>query len=256
MIAALFMIASCGKKKEEEPVKTRDLVFESFTYDLVGKGVYPDSLWADSTVYIRFMGQGVIPKDIGDTDIKHLRDTLLKLSGLTIEGGITEPLLPQGMELTDLPTGETDLNGEIHTSLSTTLMTPRAVVWKNQIYTYAEMSPHGNCATKYINFCMTDGKILHLYELMKPGYQLRLRDIIRKKIQEKNLELLVNINEIEIPKEFAITSQGLIFSFDPYDIAPYAEGTIEVEVDLDSLQDMLSRRGEYILTGIMPPADE
>lgn len=256
-IAAAALLGACNKKKEQEQVATRDLVFESFTYDLVGKAEPNDTTPCDTVQYFRFFGQGVLPKDIGDTDIRHLRDTLMKISGLVADkSGAPTPQLAANVSLTDLPSGMADLNGEVNSTLMTTLVTPRAVVWKNQTETYSEFSAHPNTSTIYINFCMHDGKILQLYDIFRPGYQLKLRDLIRQGVLEKKLDLLVPVNEIEIPREFAVTSQGLIFSFDPYDIAPYSAGTIEVEVPLELIRDLLSRRGEYILTGIMPPADE
>lgn len=257
LLAVAALVGGCNKNKEQDQsVVTRDLVFESFTYDLVGKSDRSEVMDSDTTQYFRFFGQGVLPKDIGDTDIKHLRDTLMKISGLVPDrSGAPTPLLANNVQLTDLPSGEADLNGEVNTSLTTTLVTPRAVVWKNFTETYSEFSAHPNSSTIYINFCMNDGKILQLYDLFRPGYQLKLRELIRQRVMDKKLDLLVRRDEIEIPREFAITSQGLIFSFDPYDIAPYSAGTIEVEVDLESIRPMLSRRGEYILSGIMPPAE-
>lgn len=258
---AIFLIplflfgCNTNKKNEENKIITRDLVFESFTYDLVGKNSNIDTtLYPGMTSeYLRFIGQGVLPKDIGDTDIRHLRDSLLRISNLTIDkSGATIPMLADGVALSDLPSGEVDLNGEVNTSLSTTLVTPRVVVWKNNTYSYSAGNAHGNTSTTYINFCMNDGQILKIYNLFSPGYQLKLRKMIRDKILEKKLELYIPISEVEIPSQFAITSQGVIFSYDPYEIAPYSAGTVEVELSLDELNDILSPKGKYLLTGVIP----
>ncbi len=60
----------------------------------------------------------------------------------------------------------------------------------------------------------------------------------------------VPVDQIGIPAQFGLTSKGIIFSYDPYQIAPYSEGTIQVELSAGELSDILSPHGLYILLGI------
>ena len=84
---------------------------------------------------------------------------------------------------------------------------------------------------------------------MNPGYEEKLTAVLREKVKEENIQLLVKPEELEIPKAFAITSDGLLFSFNPYSIAPYSEGIIKIDVPIDDILDILSKEGMFILTG-------
>lgn len=257
IFAALLLavaVTSCSEKKSdsnEAQAQTRNIVFESYTYDTIG--AYPDSdtIAAPGGKYVRFIGQGILPKDIGDTDILNLRDTLVKISNITFNDSDKPiPVMPDSMSFTNLNPIETDACGEAVSTLTTTLMTPRVVVWENSKESYACGAAHGNRSESFINFNMETGKILEYSDLFKQGYTQALTKIIQQKLKESSYELLVPINSVKIPSEFAVTSKGMIFSYDPYQIAPYSEGIIQVELSVSELTDLLSPEGNYILTGV------
>ena len=244
---------SCTTDKNSdnnESVSSRDIKFESYTYDYIGEFTGSDTLEAPGGKLVRFIGQGILPQDIGDTDVNALRETLLNMAGVRITDGNAKPVLPDSMQLTDLPASETEACGETVSTLTTTLVTPRAVVWENMNYAYACLAAHGNSSTKYVNFCLTDGKVISLGDLFKKDYKDTLLQLIRDKIKNDGYDLLVPVDQIGIPAQFGLTSKGIIFSYDPYQIAPYSEGTIQVELSAGELSDILSPHGLYILLGI------
>lgn len=254
-LGMLICAGACSKNTKEKDensnqVVNRDIAFESYTIDMIGE--YPDSMAFDApgSKYVRFMGQGVLPRDLGQSEIQLLRDTLMKIAHVTFsDPSSPEPVFSDGITLTTLSPTDTVACGEINSNLSTTLVTPRVIVWENELYAYPCMAAHGYQSTTFINFCMTDGKIIELSDLLKKDYKKPLEKIIRNKIREQGVDLLVALNEVEIPVEFAITSKGLLFSYDPYQIAPYSEGTVQVEIPVGELQPLLSSHGKYILLG-------
>lgn len=256
MFAVLMAIAttSCTQKKadsESADTETRNIVFESYTYDLIGEYPSSDSVEAPGGKYVRFVGQGILPQDIGDTNILHLRDTLIRISQISFNGADKPvPVMPDSMIVTNLNPIETEACGEALSTLTTTLMNPRVVVWENTKESYACGAAHGNTSESFINFSMADGKILEYKDIFKEGYTKPLTDLIRNKLKEGSYELLVPVKKVEQPKEFAITSKGILFSYDPYQIAPYSEGFIQVELSTAELSDLLSPEGNYILTGV------
>lgn len=254
-VATLSIFAcSCSEKKSEtkpDETQTRNIVFESYSYDQIGEYSSQDSIPEPGGKYIRFIGQGVLPQDIGDTDIKHLRDTLIKISNLSLnEDNKPIPDMPTHIEPTDLLASDTEACGEVVSTLTTTLVNPRVVVWENLIYSYACGAAHGNQSTIFINFSMSDGKILTLNDLFKPNYRKPLTEMVRAKLKESSHNFLTPINEISLSDEFAITSKGLMFNYDQYEIAPYSEGAIQVELSSGELSEILSPEGLYILTGL------
>lgn len=256
-LAAFIAIAgaSCSTKDKEKDSEikelSRDIKFESYTYDIISEFTGNDTLEAPGGKLVRFIGQGILPEDIGDTDIKTLRETLMNIAGIHFIDGNAEPIMTDSLKVTDIAASDTDACGEVISTLATTLVTPRAIVWENIKYVYPCLAAHGNTNTTYVNFCLTDGKIISLGDLFKPDYQKPLMEMIRTKLKESGHELLMPINEVSFPSQFGLTSKGIIFSYDPYQIAPYSEGTIQIELSAGELSDILSQHGLYVLLGII-----
>ena len=59
---------------------------------------------------------------------------------------------------------------------------------------------------------------------MATGYEKELLSLIRKKIADAKVDLTVDIDEVGMPSEFEVTSNGLNFLYGIYEIAPYSEG--------------------------------
>lgn len=250
---ALLLTSCKGKNENNTETKSRNIVFESYTYDIIGEDTSADTIAVPGSKYVRFIGQGVLPQDIGDSEILHLRDTLMKMAHIeTIVDDKPMPEMPDSMMPSSLPPMETEACGEDFSNLTTTLVTPRVVVWENKRESYACGAAHGNQSVAFINFSMLDGKIIEYQDLFKENYIKPLTQLVRKKLKGTNYQLLVPINSIQLPKEFAITSKGILFSYDPYEIAPYSEGIIYIELETGELIDILSNNGYYMLTGVKP----
>lgn len=261
MIAAVSIgtiACSDGNKKNADSrldavTVNRDIKFESFTYDFIGEYFSSDTLMFNTPggKYVRYIGQGVLPQDIGNSDVRILRDTLMKIAHVRFaDEDRPEPVLTDSIRLTDLEANDSIACGEVISNLVTTLVTPRVVVWENTLYTYPCLAAHGISSTVYINFGMDNGRIINLSDLLKPDYEKPLAAMIAERIKTMDIQLLVSPEEIGVPEQFEITSRGIIFSYDPYQIAPYSEGTVQVELNTGDLYNLLSPRGTYILTGI------
>jgi len=263
-ITALALVLSCGayscgssgkneKKDTENETVTRDLKFESYTFDMMGKYIGSDSLISPDEAYVKFTSQGVLPRDLGDAAIKTLRDSLMSLVGI-VDGdeGKPVPALPDSMEVVTVSGDSLDDTGYEYSTLSATLVTPRVVVWEAYRESYMWHAAHGNLSMSYLNYSLEDARILSLSDLMNPGYEKKLTEQIREKIKEEGISLLCDLNEVEIPKQFAITSTGILFSYDPYDIAPYSEGVVTVDLPMGDIVDILSPKGIYLITGVTP----
>jgi hypothetical protein len=56
------------------------------------------------------------------------------------------------------------------------------------------------------------------------------------------------VDEAELPEDFFFSPQGLSLHWNPYEIAPYSEGYIEITIPAGEIKNLLSSRGRY-LTG-------
>lgn len=259
---ALFAIgfSSCsGDKKSKESDGTatsvnRNIRFESYAYDRIAELSDSDAIDAPGAKYVRITAEGVLPADLGESSIKHLRDSLMHLSGVKFTDDIPEPDLPAGFNLTDLQADTTDACGYVAVTQSASLVSTRVVCFQVNTESYACQAAHGNQTVRYINFNVERGEIISLPSLFKPGYQLTLTEMLRNEIRRREIPISVAPTEIGIPEAFAITPEGLSFSYDPYDITPYSEGIVTIDIKMGDLiqAGILSDRGLYIITGNTP----
>jgi hypothetical protein len=54
------------------------------------------------------------------------------------------------------------------------------------------------------------------------------------------------VDEAEIPENFFFSPQGLGLHWNPYEIAPYSEGYVEVIIPFGEIKNLLSPRGQYL----------
>lgn len=109
---------------------------------------------------------------------------------------------------------------------------------------------HGNMATRFFNFDMRTGKLLQLKDILadKPGADNLLMPLAQKAFrtsmrkQGRSMESIdENFNFDKLPENFAITQTGLLFSFDPYEVGAFSEGTLQFEIPYNDLLQLINR---------------
>lgn len=115
---------------------------------------------------------------------------------------------------------------------------------------YYEGGAHGIDHTLTMNFDKQTGKQLMLADVFVPGYaqQLneRLIDALLKKVGAKTVNELHDKDYLYstdmFPSEnFILGEDGITFIYNPYEIAPYSKGKIELTIDYDDLEDILPK---------------
>ena len=84
---------------------------------------------------------------------------------------------------------------------------------------------------------------------MATGYEKELLSLIRKKIADAKVDLTVDIDEVGMPSEFEVTSNGLNFLYGIYEIAPYSEGEVSVDFQSYELVDLFAPGAMELLYG-------
>lgn len=242
---SLLVLASCGDKggkkdsgsKDENPV----VEFEGYGFDVIAEVMDADSLDNEGWKYCRAYGSGMLPKKVGGNDLTLLRDTLEKLGSVAFVS--TEKIVPEfgdEMTVTALNPDSTAACGSRYNMLSLSLATPKLLVWKSYVAGYRCAAAHGIHRTMFVNYRISDGKILSIPDIMKPGYESSLEDMLREKIKDENVDLLVPVDSIGIPSVFQITTDGVRFVYGVYDIAPYAAGEVSVDFSGYEIEDLLA----------------
>lgn len=226
--------------------------FESYTYDVLASAP-ADSLlrqFPDSVGKWRLVGDGILPTKIGSHDISLLRDTLMKIAqvvydrpGKAVPAGI-DNLVVSDQKVSETPYANTNVN-----SLGIDLMSPYVIVWERYVYNYYWGAAHGQYATDYINYSALDNKVLSLSDLFVPGYERDLLELVRQKLVEEEIPLLVGINEVELPANFRIRGNGISLVYSLYSIAPYSEGEVKVDLSVYDLDGILTPRALEMILG-------
>ncbi len=107
---------------------------------------------------------------------------------------------------------------------------------------------HPNSTTNFINFDLQSGNAIELTDIIEPGYQEQLNkiaeDIFRKKQGLEPGETLSDAgywfedDKFKLNDNFLIEEIGLLFVFNPYEVAAYAVGEIEVFIPIEKLEEI------------------
>ena len=112
---------------------------------------------------------------------------------------------------------------------------------------------HPNTITSLINFNLQTGEAFELDDLFKPGFEEALNKVGEKIFTEKQkLKPDENLNDagywfdnnhFELNDNFLIKKKGLLFIFNPYEVAAYVYGAIEVFIPYKEIKDLIKDDG-------------
>lgn len=93
----------------------------------------------------------------------------------------------------------------------------------------------------FLNFDAASGKRLGLNDLFKPGYEKALTELLtRKAMNLENVALKSKLSCEPKPTEnFIVEADGILFYYNPYDIAPYSRGPISLKLRYSELAKLL-----------------
>lgn len=130
--------------------------------------------------------------------------------------------------------------------------TPRVVSLEAAEYVFLG-GAHPNSAVTYASFDPTTGRRLALGDLLLPGMEARLREIAEMRFREAReippeRDLAEEGFELEggafaLNDNFAVLESGLVFYYNPYEIAAYVMGPTEVKLPREDLAKLVRPDG-------------
>lgn len=243
----LGVMSSCGGNGNRETVE-----FENYTYDAVAEVAEIDSLEIEEGSHFwRCQGSGVLPVRIGKRDVKTLRDTLEAIAAVTFEKGDASPRLPAGYkpQLLDADKDKKETESLVINNLSVALVTPEVMVWQNYHYAYPQGAAHGVYSNTFINYSMADGSIITMDMLFRKGTEAELLNMVRARLSERD-DLLVDVEDVELPDNYRITTDGVTFIYGLFAVAPYVSGEVEVSLNAYVLGDLLTEHARTSIFGM------
>ena len=113
-----------------------------------------------------------------------------------------------------------------------------------------EGGAHGLTQLLTLNFDKTTGKTITLDDVMVPGYKVKLNELLQKALLDK--ADCKDINELHDKgylfsmemypsSNFVLGKDGITFIYNPYEIAPYALGRIELTISNSTLDPLFKK---------------
>lgn len=106
-------------------------------------------------------------------------------------------------------------------------------------YDYENGGAHGMSANVPFVFNAETGAVLEEKDLFKEGYKNVVSEMLTAKAKEKAEEYVLQCEEVEANNVFYLTKDSIVYVFNPYEIAPYSSGVIEIALPLESLKDWM-----------------
>lgn len=236
---AVLLFSSCGIRSDrDEHTISFVSLNQTGAYTLDGTaglfGVKSDLLFIDSVSLI-------IPDIVGNNDVSALRDSIFSAAFDTIgvdrkaivDNYFDKIVAETGYDASPLSTDSVDIysaDGFNIITGSVTNLTPDLMVYCITTDNYAPRAAHGYTTKRYINYSVDDGRIITLDGIFTPAGLQALPALIAKRAG--NLFAVLGPTEISaLPSSdnfYISTSEEIVFVYQPYEVASFAQGIIEV----------------------------
>lgn len=217
-----------------------------------------DAVFADSLkIYSEVKIVVEWPEKLGDTDIKVLQDSLLssiftKPEATIDKSMITSAQTPEGSDLFSMKAIDSIPNEPCmiysrDVLVSTAAFNSDFISYEISTYSYTG-GAHGMTESHYVNYDLNSKTVITSENAFRPNtesYILQaIKDNLMTQYNVSSMEELEKkgffIDQIFLTRNFYIEGTELVFHYNPYDIAPYSEGSIEVHVPYYQVKNCLS----------------
>lgn len=232
IVAASIIAVSCSHKSDDSTI-----AFESYesinAWQYDGEDADSNAVYADSVSL-------TMPVTIYDYDITALRDTILSrafgYSGIPIaeaaQKWMSENAKDNGCKSEPLdPKREYDPSGFDYVSGFVANLQPDILVYCIRQVGYGNDTAHGVTTRRYINYSLKNGgHIITLNEIFTAEGLTKLTARIAEQAQSMSDRIgPTNIDALPGEGNFYISSEDeIVFSYQPYEVASYAQGTIDI----------------------------
>lgn len=277
-LMALAISASCTGKKAASPdcdtseihnfevkqtVKTIERDYLCEDADMC----YGDSIPVYSTIKIAVEW----PEKMGRHDISRLQDSLIysifDTTGISIDQAILASTeRPEDIDLFKMKRVDSIHVSEINRVLirdiiaSVITFSPRFIVYQIMTSTYSG-GAHGITESKYLNYDMAASRTITSSDIFKAGTQDSVLQAVKDGLMTKfNVSSMKELQDkgifadrIYVTNNFYLQGYDIVFHYNPYEIAPYAMGSIDIRIPYYQIQScikpeavsMLSEAAEY-----------
>lgn len=270
IVLGISALASCGNKSTEEAADgvavTSFPIAQSIksidrTYRCEGGENLFDSLPTYSRVSISVQW----PEQIGDYNLNTLTDSLLKQIFAsprpTVDASIAAAASnPEGTDMFPTMTPVDTIPSEPVMILTRTINSSAVtinmsyVVYGTSRYVFSG-GAHGMSTTSYLTYDLKNGQLLDRANTFVAGSEGKLLEAIKNSLmQDNNVDSVDRLSEcgyfpdqIFVTDNFYLDRYDIVFHYNPYDIAPYSTGSVNVRVASYLIDDCLTEQVKQLI---------
>jgi hypothetical protein len=168
----------------------------------------------------------------------------------------TDEYRDMGEEVRHYPgrVGSATLNWSYEEHFDTEVNTPRLLVVSQNRANYSG-GAHGSYDKQYFVFDREVTMLVRLPDLIREEARPSLKILLNRELRATK-KLGANdslqragfsVDEVELTDNYFLSPQGLGFHWDPYEIAPYAEGYVEAIIPYTEIENLLSPEGQRLI---------
>ena len=144
-------------------------------------------------------------------------------------------------------TGGPSMINEINIDGIAIFLDNKILSYSNESYAYLG-GAHGSSIRMLYNFDLSNAHQIKEVDLFIANYQTQLTQLIKEQLLEQSAEIgsVADLSELDFWEDkiapndnFYVSDEGLVYIYNPYDIAPYSMGQIEVTLPYTKLKPLL-----------------
>lgn len=261
---AALVLAGCGEKKSEEENSSDISRLRSVSLSAAYELSMPDSLkfdpesryFSDIDIYLSWpesingkkpvaLQEKIIEKAFGsDRKKSSLEEALKQLQTLPL--GYEEEKDVTQKEIKSIPEEAEMRISALTVEAFPCYMSKKALTYYVMSYYYPAGAAHGVGNTYYLNYDVENDRLITTGALFSDMNEVK-RTIYRELTEKQAVEGYLLVDEVPNPENFHINGYSISFVFNPYEVAAYAAGTVEVSIPAYELADYMTDYGKQLL---------
>lgn len=114
----------------------------------------------------------------------------------------------------------------------------------SEFTSYATGGAHPNYGENHIILNMADGSLIKLNDIFDSAQlpkirELLLKELKKREITEESIKDFTDGKDLEISENISITNDSIFFTYNPYEIASFADGIITIPIPLNNISRMM-----------------
>lgn len=253
LVAAAAAVTSCSPSADTDSVSFENITLQS-DYRMVGSAADYES---DVDLDVQCSVDLMMPTKVYDHDIQPLCDSIMSIAvdtvgradDSTFRAAFRRQAESLGYAVADTTLSDGNYDGLFSADGKVAALTNSTLAYAITVANYYPRAAHGMYVTRYVNYDIRRGQLFSLSDIITPEGLAALPTILRQTARSMSGFLgSTSITAIPDGGNFYVNcNDELVFVYQPYEIASYAQGVIAIPVEAYRLSDYFTPYGTKLL---------